>query len=90
MDTVEKIESWDIFWQLFNGLCEALSSRKQLILVDKLNDAKSWVQNSRDEWFEFSYSLDFLIDNDSSLFNKNENQNLIKLQNYLNDFLYSV
>ncbi len=90
METTEKIESWDGFWLLFNNVCDSLIARKQYTLIDKLKDAKSWVDNSGDEWFEFSYSLDYIVDDDSNLFNEYENQSLLKLQNYLDDFLYPL
>jgi hypothetical protein len=88
MKVIDKIESLENFWQLFDNLCHSLNIRDQKIIVYNLIDAKSWVNENRDEWFEFSYSLEHIRDNDSGSFNKTELEDLDKLIAYSEDYLY--
>jgi len=90
MEISINISSWNDFWNLFNKIHSSLLANKQFAVVKGLEEAKSWVDNNGEEWFEFSYAIDFILDNSIEAFNESEKINLITLKNYLDKYLYTL
>jgi len=89
MEVISEIQSWEHFWNVFEKVYHSLIEQNQFKIVDELKDAKSWVDDSGDEWFEFYYSLDYLIDKNLEFFKESDKNDFFRLRNFLDNYLHN-
>jgi hypothetical protein len=87
---MENILSWDDYWSTYDKMCQSLIERDYSSITKKLINAKSWVDNLDEEWFEFYYSLDYIIDENRDKFNEIEHQYINSLRSYLHQYLSTL
>jgi len=89
MEVISEIQSWEHFWNVFEKVYHSLIEQNQFKIVDELKDAKSWVDDSGDEWFEFYYSLDYLTDKNLEFFKESDKNDFFRLRNFLDNYLHN-